>query len=80
MNEQTNGRLHDAGPAQCHEGIMQIGSVEGLLAGLPRFIDELSQHPSVSSWLSGAAALLPRRRHVHRQVEPVLVESGRELS
>jgi hypothetical protein len=42
---------------------------------LPRLICDSRVTPlEFSSWLSGAAALIPRRRHVPRHLEPEFAE------
>lgn len=64
------------------EGVKSATTCKSGIAGprsspllLPRLICDSRTSPlELSSWLSGTAALLPRRRHVQRQAEPILAE------
>lgn len=64
------------------EGVKSATTCKSGIAGprsspllLPRLICDSRTTPlELSSWLSGTAALIPRRRHVQRQAEPVLAD------
>ena len=79
-----SGRTHPSFlPWLAEEGVVSATTCKSGIAGprshrllLPRLICDSRVTPlEFSSWLSGAAALIPRRRHVPRHPEPELAES-----
>jgi peptidoglycan/xylan/chitin deacetylase (PgdA/CDA1 family) len=78
-----SGRTHPSFlPWLAEEGVESATTCKSGIAGpkshpllLPRLICDSRVTPlEFSSWLSGAAALIPRRRHVPRHIEPEFAE------